>query len=237
MNGNISSFQSLGAVDGPGIRYVVFMQGCPLKCSFCHNPETWDFSKKNSYSAQEIFEKIKRYKPYFANGGGVTISGGEALMQPQFCFELFSLLKSEGIHTCLDTSGIGEGDWIEKLLSLTDLVICDIKFSTNEKYLEHTTVNLDRVINFLRLTEKKGVPLWIRHVIIPSITDFEREVKEIIKIAQSFSNLKKIEFLPFKNICQTKYDSLKMEFKLKNVPPCSPEKLNYFTTFIPDKFR
>jgi pyruvate formate lyase activating enzyme len=226
MKGNIHSFQSLGAVDGPGLRYVIFMQGCPLRCIYCHNPDTWKFSDGIEYDVNDIFKKILRYKPYFSNNGGVTVSGGEPLQQWEFISELFSLLHSQGIHTALDTSGIGKIKGAEKVLENTDIVLCDLKFSNKTDYFKYTAGNFDTVIEFLKLTELMHIPLWIRHVVVPTLTDNKENILKITSIAKQFSNLQKIELLPFKKLCLSKYQTLDINFPLKNYPECTNNKIS-----------
>ncbi len=221
MKGRIHSFQSLGAVDGPGLRFVVFLQGCPLRCSYCHNPDTWDTAGGTEYSVEEVIEKILRYKPYFAENGGVTVSGGEPLLQWQFVSELFRCLKENGISTSLDTSGIGSKKGASKILRHTDLVICDLKFSNDQEYLRYTKASLSAVIEFLKLTEKLSVPLWIRHVVIPELTAKKEYIMDIAAIASQFSNLRKLELLPFKKLCTLKYQEMGLDFPFKDFDECS----------------
>ena len=157
MDGSIHSFQSMGAVDGPGIRYVVFMQGCPLRCVYCHNPDTWSL-EGDKYSVDQVYQTIMRYKPYFGEEGGVTVSGGEPLLQWEFVSELFQKLKEKGIHTALDTSGIGNPDGAKEVLNYTDLVLCDLKFQTEEDYIEYCGGDIKEVLSFLKLTEADADP-------------------------------------------------------------------------------
>ena len=167
MNGRIHSFQSLGALDGPGIRYVVFMQGCPLRCSCCHNPDTWSFDDGKEFSAEEIIAKAVRYKDYFGNEGGITVSGGEPLMQAEFVNELFELCHKAGINTCLDTSGCVMNDEVKKLLNVTDRVLLDIKYVSDELYRRHVGCDLNIVIQFLEYLDSENIPVTLREVIIP----------------------------------------------------------------------
>ncbi|HML36594.1 MAG TPA: pyruvate formate-lyase-activating protein [Bacillota bacterium] len=230
--GAVNSFQSMGAVDGPGLRYVVFMQGCPLRCVYCHNPDTWRFggSGVREYGVEEVCEKILRFRPYFEAGesgssivsGGVTVSGGEPLMQWEFVLELFRRLKEEGIHTALDTSGIG-GNFrgVRELLKYTDLVLCDLKFSSEEDYRRYSGGSLEEVLSFLKLTEEQKVPLWIRHVVVPGLTDGKESLSRIARLAGQFSNLEKIELLPFRKFCSAKYDAMNIPFPLANSPECT----------------
>ena len=228
MRGYIHSFQSLGAVDGPGVRYVVFMQGCPLRCAYCHNPDTWAFAAElpdcQSFEPEEVVGKILRYRSYIKNGG-VTVSGGEALMQPEFTAELFKLLKAKGIHTALDTSGIGDLNQARRVLEYTDLVLADLKFDNPEDYKAYTGADMGRVQNFLEMTRQMHIPVWIRHVVIPGLNDTPERIRKIGEISRSYENVEKIELLPFKKICQSKYDAMGIEFPLKNYEACSAAKI------------
>ncbi|MEG6523635.1 pyruvate formate-lyase-activating protein [Desulfotomaculum sp. 1211_IL3151] len=232
MKGRIHSFQSLGAVDGPGIRYVIFMQGCSLRCVYCHNPDTWTPSLGEAYDVNEVLTKILRYKPYFAGNGGVTVSGGEPLMQWQFVSELFQKLHEVGIHTCLDTAGIGDLDGAKNVLLHTDLVLCDLKFSNAIDYQLYCRGNLDHVLSFLRLTETMSVPLWIRHVVVPNLTDSEENIKKIHLLSAQFSNLQKLQLLPFKKICISKYDALGLNFPLRDYDECSDSQIQKLSEFL-----
>ena len=236
MFGTINSFQSLGAVDGPGIRVTVFMQGCHLRCAYCHNPDTWGLDG-SKVSVIDLFNKIMRYKPYFFEHGGVTVSGGEPLLQPEFIEELFKLLKAENVHTAIDTSGICDLEKAERVLKYCDLVMCDIKFVTEEDYKTYARGSLKRVEEFLELTSKKNVPLGIRHVVVPNLTDSEDSVKRVVGISKKYKNLQKIELLPFRNICQFKYDSLGIDFPLKNTKECDNETIESLYKFVPEEFR
>ena len=167
MEGRVSSVQSMGAVDGPGLRYVVFLQGCPLRCAYCHNPETWDLTGGTPYTAEDFCKTILRYRPYFGENGGVTVSGGEPLLQPEFVAELFQRLHEHSIHTALDTAGAGDLSRAKQVLKHTDLVLCDIKFPTEAQYKSHCGGSLQHTVDFMRLTESMHIPLWVRHVVAP----------------------------------------------------------------------
>lgn len=225
MKGRISAFQSMGAVDGPGVRCVVFMQGCPLRCVYCHNPETWEINGGEAAETEQLVRKILRYRSFINRGGGVTVSGGEPLMQAQFCRELFKRLKEEGIHTALDTSGIGNLEQAESVLEYTDLVLCDIKFTTEHDYKKYCGGSLRRVLDFLELVKKRNIPLWIRHVVVPGLTDTKQDAEAVRAIAANYPSLEKIELLPFRKICMSKYESLGIDFPLKDVPACSQETI------------
>ncbi len=224
MNGRINSFQSMGAVDGPGIRFVIFMQGCQLRCGYCHNPETWELSGGEEYTVEEVLRKAMRCRPYFGEKGGVTVSGGEPLLQWQFVAELFRSLKVEGIHTVLDTSGIGSPEGAEAVLQFTDLVLCDLKFSTEEDYRRYCKGSLDQVLSFLNRTEQMKIPLWIRHVVVPGLIPPEK-TQEIVKMATQFSNLQKFQPLPFKKLCLSKYEAMGIPFPLVDYPECTDKEI------------
>ena len=218
MRGRIHSFQSLGTVDGPGVRFVVFMQGCPLRCGCCHNPDTWDMKGGTEYSPEEIVSKAIRYKEYFADEGGITVSGGEPLLQAEFVSELFRLCRFEGINTCLDTSGNILNDNIKELLDYTDRVLLDIKYSNNEDYLKYAGCRLDNVLEFLGYLNKKNIPVTLRQVIIPTLNDNRENILFLKQLAEKYHCIDKTELLPFKKICKVKYDKLKIPFAFESIP-------------------
>lgn len=233
MKGYINSVQSFGAVDGPGVRYVIFMQGCPLRCSCCHNPDTWDFSKEQEVSAEEMLTKILRFRDYFGNDGGVTVSGGEALMQCEFVHELFTLCKKENIHTCLDTSGCILDEKVKNLLTLTDLVLLDIKYTNEEHYRKYVGCSLSDVIEFYDYLEENKIPTWIRQVIIPTKNDSEENISKLVEITDNHKECtRKIELLPFRKLCQPKYDNLGIEFPFCDIPEPSPERIKELQEII-----
>lgn len=226
MKGQISNFQSMGAVDGPGLRCVVFMQGCPLRCAYCHNPETWAPQGGQEVSVSALVSKIERYRPYILKDGGVTVSGGEPLLQWQFVAELFQRLKEKGYHTALDTSGVGDLNGAEQVLRYTDLVISDLKFTEEADFRSYCHGNLQQVYDFLALTTKMKIPLWLRQVIVPGINDTEENVLALKKAASCYPNLEKIELLPFHKLCESKYEELGIPFKLIETPDCSAERVS-----------
>lgn len=225
MIGNIHSIQSLGAVDGPGVRYVVFMQGCPLRCVYCHNPDTWRTEGGTPANVDELVCKALRFQPYWKNGGGVTVTGGEPLMQAEFVAEFFAKLHEHGVHTALDTSGAGKLVQADKVLIHTDLVLCDLKFLTRTDYLKNCRADFDQVKCFLQLTATKNIPLWIRHVVVPGLTDSLDHLRRIKAMAESYPNFEKLEFLPFHKLCIEKYEQLGLEFPLKDTPAMHPDTL------------
>ena len=232
MNGYIHSFQSLGTVDGPGVRFVVFMQGCPLRCGCCHNPDTWEFNKNNSFTPEEVLEKALRFKEYFGDVGGVTVSGGEPLSQAEFVKELFALCKENGINTCLDTSGCYLNDSVKDALSKTDRVLLDIKYTNGELYKKHVGCEYDKVIEFLTYLDEKNIPVWIRQVIIPRLNDSEDNIKNLNELKKKFNCVEKIELLAFKKICQVKYDEMKLDFPFKDIPTPTKELMKKLNSLI-----
>ena len=231
MVGFVNSFQSLGTVDGPGVRCVVFMQGCPLRCCYCHNPETWETKGGIEYSPEDLLIKVLRFKEYIKNGG-VTVSGGEPLLQWEFVTDFFRLCHENNIHTALDTSGICNVSQVEKLLEYVDLVICDIKFSNQDMYNKNCCGSLNTVLEFLKATEKKNIPLWVRHVVVENLTDSKSAVKEVYQLARKFKNLEKFELLPFKKFCLTKYEEMGIPFALKNTPQTTTYAIDNLYSYI-----
>lgn len=228
MEGKIHSIESMGLVDGPGIRTVIFMQGCALRCRFCHNPDTWalDTGQAMRMTPGQLVEKVLRYRPYYGKEGGVTFSGGEPLLQPEFLEECMSLLKAEGIHTCLDTAGVGiEGHDYTEILRKTDLVLLDIKQVTEEKYLEMTGKRQDRFQEFQTLLAKMGTPLWIRHVMVPGLTFGEEHVAELETYLKEIPNIQKVELLPYHVLGVHKYEKLGIPYPLEGVRPVAPEEV------------
>lgn len=224
ISGKIHSFQSMGAVDGPGLRCVVFMQGCPLRCAYCHNPDTWQFSGGTEYTPQQLTDKILRFAPFIKQNGGVTVTGGEPLMQPQFVAELFKLLHTHNLHTALDTSGMGSLDKAAQVLTHTDLVLADLKFCSQQEYENYCRGDFNQLISFLDLTKQLNIPLWIRHVVVPSITDSQEYISKIVKIASDYPNLEKIELLPFRKLCLEKYKNMNLPFPFEYLPEMDEEK-------------
>ncbi len=222
MTGRVHSIQSLGTVDGPGVRCVVFMQGCPMRCICCHNPDTWDYSGGKKTESAEIVSAVLKYKSYFGKKGGITVSGGEPLLQSEFVREVFSELKKYDIGTALDTSGCLDGDY-SALLYVTDLVLLDIKYSTDGDYIKNVGCGIDKPLNFLKQCDALSVPVWIRQVIIPGINDTEGSVSYLKELKKKHSCIKKIELLPFRKLCVEKYENLGMDFPLAGTPEASKE--------------
>lgn len=232
--GNISSIESMGLVDGPGIRYVVFLQGCELRCLYCHNPETWDKDKEcQRMTPEELVKKIVRFKSYFGRTGGVTFSGGEPLLQPKFLLECLKLCKKEGISTALDTAGVGFGDYDEILL-LTDLVILDLKAVSEEDYKKITGQPMIRFKKFLADCQRLNKKLWIRQVIVPGINDNEENIKKIKDFVSQLRNVEKVELLPYKTIGVHKYEDLKIKYRLEGVPDMEEERCKELEKLLQD---
>ena len=225
MDGFIHSTESFGTVDGPGVRFVIFLQGCPMRCKYCHNPDTWKMNTGTLRSPASLIKEYQRNATFYTRGG-ITVTGGEALMQIDFLLELFKLAKENGIHTCLDTSGItyqpGESPYnskLDKLMELTDLVMLDIKHIDPQKHLELTEQPNDGILAFTKYLEEKKVPVWIRHVVVPTITDEEKYLYELGYFIGQLTNLKALDVLPYHDMAKPKYENLGMDYKLKDIPP------------------
>ncbi len=226
MTGRIHSFQSLGTVDGPSVRSVIFMQGCPLRCVCCHNPDTWDFSGGEEYTADELVKKVLRYKKYYGDEGGVTVSGGEPLMQARFLCELFAKLHGNGISTCLDTSGCVLNDDVKALLDVTDIVLLDFKYTNEADYLRYTSLEMARARDFLEYLESLGKRTWLRYVVIPALNDSDEAVGKLFELKRAYSCVEKVELLPFRKLCLEKYESMGLEFTLKDTPEASQGRID-----------
>ena len=223
IKGRVHSFQSLGTVDGPGVRSVIFMQGCPLRCACCHNPDTWDFKGGEEFSAEELVEKVLRYKTYYGTNGGVTVSGGEPLIQTEFLIKLFQKLKANGINTALDTIGVMYNDKVKELLEYCDLVLLDFKYTNAENYLDYTKMEMSKARKFLDYLEEIKKPTWIRHVVIPTLNDSKESIKKVFDLKKEYTCIEKIELLPFRKLCLEKYESMGIEFPLKDTPEAKQE--------------
>lgn len=212
MTGRIHSFQSLGTLDGPGVRFVAFLQGCPLRCKCCHNPDTWDLQGGTEYTAESVVQRALRFRPYFGKDGGVTLSGGEPLLQPEFAAEFFRLCHANGLHTCLDTSGCLMNHAVSALLDETDRVLLDIKYTEDALYRENAGCGLQCVLDFLAELNRRKIPVTLRQVIIPSVNDTEENIRALKAIADAHPCVDKVELLPFRKICQVKYDQMQISF-------------------------
>lgn len=222
--GRIHSIETMGALDGPGIRTIVYFQGCYLRCVYCHNPDTWSFSGGFEIDAAELADRIERYKPYYSNNGGVTFSGGEPLAQPDFLLDCLKECKSRGIHTALDTCGAGNGDY-DEILEYTDLVILDIKHEDPKMYKYITGRDIEAYKSFKEAIKRKNQAVWLKHVVVPGLTDDAEHILKLKEEIFSFDNIQKIELLPYHTMGITKYDELNMKYRLKGVPDMDREEL------------
>ena len=224
----VHSFESLGTVDGPGIRYVIFLQGCHLRCKYCQNRDTWDMNSGTYKSLDEMINQIKRYKPYFkSSNGGVTVTGGEPLLQVKFLIELFRNLKKLGIHTCIDTSGmVNLTEDIKRLLKLTDLVLLDIKHINSEKCKELTGHDNKKELEFARYLSQHNIPMWIRQVIVPGITDSEKDITDLKEFVKKLKNVEKIEFLPYHTVGKYKWEELGVKYELEGISNATNEDID-----------
>ena len=225
----VHSFESLGTVDGPGLRYIIFLQGCPLKCKFCHNRDTWEFNNAGTeYTISYLINKINRFTSYIkASNGGVTISGGEPLLQAKNLTVLLQTLKKMGIHTCLDTSGaLPINDEIKELLNYTDLVLLDIKHIDDEKAKALTGVSNKNELAFARYLSDNKIPMWIRQVLLPGYTDDESDLKRLKEFIDTLSGVERVEILPYHDYGKFKWEELGEKYELDDVKPPSQEEID-----------
>ena len=227
--GRVHSFETFGAVEGPGIRFVIFMQGCSLQCKYCQNRDTWEINAGNQYSAEELLNKILKYKNYFlASGGGVTVSGGEPLLQYKFLIELFTLLKKENIHTAIDTSGnVDLTDDMKKLIDLTDLFLLDIKCINDEICKKLTGVSNKKELAFAKYLSSINKPTWIRQVIVPTITDRTEDLLALKDFLSTLTNVEKIELLPYHDLGKSKWIKLGLKYELENIRVANNNDIEY----------
>ena len=224
ITGRIHSIESCGTVDGPGIRFVIFTQGCPLRCLYCHNPDCRHIEEGKEVTVDELIEEIQKYRSYMRfSGGGVTVTGGEPLMQPEFVREIFRRCKELGIHTALDTSGYVNLNVAKPVLDYVDLVLLDIKSFDPEIYLKVTNVSLEPTLKFARNISDIKKPTWIRFVLVPNLTDPLHNVEGLAKFVSTLDNVEKVEVLPFHKMGEYKWEQLGYDYKLKDTPPASPE--------------
>ncbi len=224
--GNVHSVETFGTVDGPGIRYVMFLQGCPLRCKYCHNPDTWEKGQGSVMNSDQIIEEINQYRSFYeSSGGGVTASGGEPTLQPEFVKAVFSGVRELGLNTALDTSGFVEPDKIEGLLKLTDLVILDIKEISQEAHRDLTGVDNTLIQNFANEVEKLRIPMWIRHVIIPGITGSSESIRQLGEFISQFSIIERVELLGYHKMGSHKWELKGCSDPLADIPAASTEEV------------
>lgn len=223
IKGKINSIETFGLVDGPGVRFVIFMQGCQMRCKYCHNPETWDINTGDEKTADEMFDKAMRYKNYWKDNGGITVSGGEPLLQIDFLIELFRLAKKENIHTCLDTSGnpfdLDNKLWMEKfdlLLSYTDLFMLDIKMMDEKKHIELTGCTNKNILDMGTYLSNHNKDIWIRRVLVPNLTDDENDLMELGKYIKTLKTVRKVEVLPYHNLGFAKWQKMGLKYELND---------------------
>ncbi len=226
MIGNIHSIETCGTVDGPGIRYVLFTQGCPLRCQYCHNPDSWKIGDGNKMSVDEIVKDVVTYKPYMAfSGGGITVSGGEPLLQPDFIEELFKQCKKHDIHTCLDTSGYINLHQADPVLDYTDLVLLDMKSYNPLVFKDLTGVPIDATLAFADHLSKRHIPVWIRYVLVPDLTDDPTDIEALAKYLTTLKNIERIDILPFHKMGEYKWEQLGYDYQLTDTPEPSNDQI------------
>jgi len=221
---NINSIETLGLKDGPGIRTVIFLQGCNLRCKYCHNPEMWNKDIKKEYTVNELMNIIKRYKPYYKDNGGITISGGEPLLQSDFLIDLFKKCHEEGIHTCIDTAGAGCTNY--DILKHTDLILLDIKHVDEDEYKSITGHDMNDVISFINACNINQNKLWLRQVITPGINDNIEYIKDLTNYIKDIDNVERIDLLPYHSMAKEKYKELNIKYILDDTPDMDIYKLN-----------
>ena len=233
MKGKLHSLESFGAVDGLGIRFVVFTQGCPLRCLYCHNPDTWKL-KDNKYEHDVSFliHELVKYKDFLVNGGGITVTGGEPLMQSEFVKELFIECKKKGIHTALDTSGYIFNDKVKELLEVTELVLLDIKCIDEEEHKNLTGVELQPILDFANYLSHIKKPMWIRHVLLPGYTDKDEQLQKLSDFVKTLNSVERVEILPFHKMGEYKWKELGLEYRLKDIEDPSEESIEHAKSFF-----
>lgn len=225
IKGRVHSVESFGSVDGPGVRYIVFLQGCHMRCKYCHNPETWSMEGGELMTAQEVFDKAYRYRNYWKNNGGITVSGGEAMLQMEFVTELFKLAKNENVHTTLDTSGnpfTMEEPFkskFDELMKVTDLFMLDIKHIDDEKHKQITGWTNSNILQLARYLSDNGKDMWIRHVLVPGYTDDENDLIRLRDFVKSLKTVQRFEVLPYHTLGVFKWENLGIPYSLSDVMP------------------
>lgn len=227
MQGYIHSIETMGLVDGPGIRVVVFLQGCPLRCLFCHNPDTWEKGKNFLTTSDDVVNTVRKYRSYIEDNGGITLSGGEPLFQSEFTLDILKKCKKAGIHTALDTSGTGyDKSLLEEILKYTDLVILDIKAINKVSYKKITGYDIDDFNYFVDVLNKLNKRVWLRQVIIPTINDTEKYIKDLKKYIKKIKNVEKIDLLPYHTMGVSKYKKLNIKYRLDGIEAMDKNKID-----------
>ncbi|MGN0660090.1 MAG: pyruvate formate-lyase-activating protein [Oscillospiraceae bacterium] len=230
ITGYVHSLESFGSVDGPGVRFVIFMQGCSMRCRYCHNPETWG-NGGTEYTPAELFNKAYRYRNYWGNNGGITVSGGEPLLQLEFVTELFGLAKNKGVHTALDTSGqpfIESSEWLDRfkaLMEVTDLVILDLKEFDENKHIALTGKSNKNTLAMARWLSDNGCDMWIRHVLVPGLTDDEEDLIRLNSFISELKTVRRVEILPYHTLGLFKWEKLGLDYSLKETRTPSSEEV------------
>ncbi len=234
LTGYIHSYETMGTADGPGIRFVLFLTGCPLRCQYCHNPDTWRLQNGSQATVDEVMDEIGKYADFLIESdGGVTISGGEPLFQPGFLASILRRCKEIGLHTALDTSGFLGRRMTDPLLADTDLVLLDIKSSIPEVYKAVTGVGVEPTLEFARRLDADGTPVWIRYVLVPGLTDDFDNVEGVADFVAALSNVERVEILPFHKMGEHKWEALNLEYRLKNTESPSKDLIER----VQDQFR
>ena len=243
MEAYVHSTESFGTVDGPGVRFVIFLQGCPMRCKYCHNPDTWEMHAGERRSAESLIEEYEHNRAFYKNGG-ITVSGGEPLMQIDFLLELFGLAKEKDIHTCIDTSGIayhpGDTEYnrkLDALLTMTDLVMLDIKHMDPSAHRELTGQDNEGILAFAHYLDEKEIPIWIRHVVVPGITDDADALCRLGQFIGTLSHVKALDVLPYHTMGVTKYKGMGIPYPLEGVEPATKEQAAKAKEIILDAYR
>ena len=233
LKARIHSIESCGTVDGPGLRYVAFFQGCKLRCKYCHNPDTWKIKGGTEMTADQICADALKYSSYMKfSGGGFTATGGDPLLQADFLTELFKMLKSRGIHTALDTAGHAAIEDVKEPLKYTDLVLLDIKSICPEKHRELTAAPLEPTLKFAEYLSEKNIPVWIRYVVVPGHTDCEQDIQKLSKYLLTLKNIERVELLPFHKMGEHKWETMNLPYKLKDTPAPDPQRMKHFEELL-----
>lgn len=231
MKGYIHQLESFGSVDGPGVRFIIFFAGCPLRCKYCHNPDTWDMMKGKQYTADELLDEAITCREYWGTKGGITVSGGEPLAQIDFLLELFTKAKERGINTCIDTAGgpfTREGEWFEKfkqLMNVTDVLLMDIKHINEEEHIKLTGHTGKNIIEMFRYLDEINKPVWIRHVLVPGITDNDEYLIQTRDFIRTLGNVQRVEVLPYHGLGAMKYKDLGIDYVLKDTNSPTAERV------------